>query len=276
VQPEKYTQAGFVAAVDVFQTKVGRRLDIVHVYHKWDDDFPTQSDKEYVRDGAYLMLSWAGSDTRSTAAGTYDDVIRARADEIKALNAPVFLEWRWEMDRPNLSTVVHSTADYIAAWRHIRSLFVAEGVTNVSWVWCPTAAGFAAGRAQAYYPGDDQTDWICADAYPGSSSSSLATLMAPVLAFSAAHPARPLMLGEFGVRDKGGDSQAAWLRAAHAWAATVPALKAVVYFDANYRDASGFVSPLSIQGSPSSVSAFKAWLADPAFDPRGLRAGGSG
>ena len=45
-----------------------------------------------------------------------------------------------------------------------------EGATNVGWVWCPLATGFTDGRAQKYYPGDDQVDWLCADVYPGTRS----------------------------------------------------------------------------------------------------------
>jgi hypothetical protein len=41
-------------------------------------------------------------------------------------------------------------------------------VQNAAWVWCPTANGFADGQAAAFYPGNNEVDWICADAYPAA------------------------------------------------------------------------------------------------------------
>ena len=272
VQPTIYTQAGYAAAVNHFETVMGRQLDIVHVYHKWSDPFPTQSDEKYAAAGSYLMISWAGVDTRAIAGGTYDPLIRQRAADLKALGSKVFLEWRWEMDRPNLAAQIWSGPDYIAAWIHIRKIFAEAGVTNVSWVWCPTAAGFAAGRAPDYYPGDSQVNWICADAYPGSNNASLADLMAPVMTWAAGH-GKPVMVGEFGVRKQSKPVQAAWVAAAGEWAARTPAIKALVYFDADYVDKNGFLSPMALQTTPASVQAFRALLANPHFNPLRRRVG---
>jgi hypothetical protein len=268
VQPAVYTQGGKVAAVQQFQQTVGRQLDIVHVYYTWTQPFPTASDQEYASSGSDVMLSWAGTDTREIADGRYDSMIRARAEALKAWGQRVFLEWRWEMDRPNLSAQVGSGMDYVAAWIHIRKIFAQVGVTNVSWVWCPTATGFANGRISSYYPGDSQVDWICADAYPGSSGTSLADLMAPVMSWAAGHR-KPVMIGEFGVRRQPGGGQAAWLTAAAEWVARTPAIKAIVYFDADYTDSHGNISPMALQTTPDSTRAFHDILANPYFDTQG-------
>ena len=80
-------------------------------------------------------------------------MIRKHADDIRAMGRPIMLEWRWEMDRPNLRAEVWSGADYVAAWKHIRQIFAEEGVTNASWVWCPTSDGFANGTGAGLLPG---------------------------------------------------------------------------------------------------------------------------
>ena len=167
VGPTVYTQQGRIAAVDALQQQIGRRLDIVHIYLQQQAAFPTSSDLAFVRQGSTLLVSWALNDSRGIAAGQYDSTIRQRAREIKAIGKPVFLEWRWEMDRPNLRSQVGPPADYIAAWKHIRRIFAEQHTDNVAWVWCPSARGFTGGYAPAYYPGDTQVDWVCADAYPG-------------------------------------------------------------------------------------------------------------
>ena len=147
VRPPVLTQPAEIAAVQHLQGEIGRRLDIVHVFHMWQDPFPASSDLAFLRQGSMLLLSWSGADTRAIAAGKYDSLIRQRALAVKASGRRIFLEWRWEMDRRGLRAQVHSPADYIAAWDHIRSIFTHEQVDNVAWVWCPTASGFANGAA---------------------------------------------------------------------------------------------------------------------------------
>lgn len=234
VGPPIYTQANSIAAVDTLQRDLGRRLDIVHTYLKWQAPFPTVSDLAFAQQGSTLLVSWAGADTRTIVSGAYDKWIRKRALEIKAFGHPVFLEWRWEMDRPNLRWQIHSGTEYVAAWRHIRAIFRAEHVSNAAWVWCPTAAGFADGRAAAFYPGDSQVDWICADAYPGATGyRSFASTAGPFLTWAAQHP-RPVMIGEYGVpQSYGSAGRAAWLRDAMRTAQDDPQIKALVYFDAD-------------------------------------------
>ena len=167
VDPTTPTQEGRVEAVAEFEARLGRPLDLVNSFHDWTDEFPTPADVEVVNQGRRLMVSWAGTDTRVIASGRYDDFIRDRARAVRDLRVPMLIRWRWEMDRPNLRASVWSPEDYIAAWERLRRIFAEEGAANAGWVWCPLASGFPEGRAQPYYPGDDQVDWLCADVYPG-------------------------------------------------------------------------------------------------------------
>ncbi len=234
VDPTMYGQHGHVGAVNALQLQIGRRLDIVHTYLRQPAPFPTSSDLAWVRQGSMLLVSWALNDSRGIAAGEWDAAIRQRARELKALGKPVFLEWRWEMDRPNLRFAVGTPADYIAAWKHIRLIFAEQHVTNVAWVWCPTARGFASGTAQAYYPGNSEVDWVCADAYPRTGTrASFADVIKPFLSWAARHP-EPIMIGEYGVPESYGAAlRAQWLRDAQQTVVRDPQIKALVYFDSN-------------------------------------------
>ena len=102
VTPADYTQVNEINAVNALQQQLGRRLSIVHTYLKWQARFPTTSALTFLAQGNMLLISWAGTDTRQIASGADDAWIRTRAAQVKALGKPVFLEWRWEMDRPNL------------------------------------------------------------------------------------------------------------------------------------------------------------------------------
>jgi hypothetical protein len=268
VDPAMYGQHGHIGAVDALQQEIGRRLDIVHIYLRPDAAFPTSSDRAFVRQGSTLLISWALNDSRAIAAGTWDASIRQRARELKALGRPVLLEWRWEMDRPNLRAMVGSPADYIAAWKHIRLIFAGQHVTNVAWVWCPTARGFADGTAQAYFPGDGDVNWICADAYPQPGPRrSFTDVVRPFLAWAARHP-KPVMIGEFGVpQSYGAPDRAAWLRGAEQTVLRHPQIKALVYFDS---DAVGPAPQTRYGLSAGPLAVFRAIADDRYFNPRGL------
>ena len=267
VGPDVFTQANEVLAVDSLQSRLGRKLSIVHTYLQWQAPFPTPSALTFLSQGSMLLISWAGTDTRQVVSGADDSWIRARAGQIKALGKPVFLEWRWEMDRPNLRSQVHSGAEYVAAWDHIRAIFAEAGVRNAAWVWCPTANGFSDGQAAAFYPGNNEVDWICADAYPAyGSTASFASTVTAFLGW-ASHYAKPVMIGEFGVPESDGASQRAqWLRAAQRVVVADPQIKALLYFDADPAG-QGPQGSYSLAGDAAALAAFRAIAVQPYFNP---------
>lgn len=272
VRQGPFTQPAQIAALDTLQGALGRRLDIVHTYLKWEATFPTESVRTALGQGSMLLLSWAGTNSEAVASGRYDSVIRQRALEIKATGKPIFLEWRWEMDRPNLTSLVGTPAEFIAAWRHIRAIFAQERVNNVAWVWCPTAKGFqAGGDAAAFYPGDSEVDWTCADVYPGPGPyRSFSDAAGPFLSW-ASHHRKPVMIGEYGVPERYGPLlRAQWLRAAAHSAQADPQIKAMVYFDSDPVGAlpgNSFALPYGT----APMQAFQAIANRPYFNPRGRR-----
>ena len=267
VGPDVFTQANEIGAVTSLQQQLGRRLDIVHTYLKWQKPFPTPSDLHFLSQGNMLFISWAGTAIQQITSGADDSWIRTRARQIKALGKPVFLEWRWEMDRPNLRYQIRSAADYVKAWDHIRAIFAAAGVHNAAWVWCPTAAGFSDGRAAAFYPGDGEVDWLCADAYPQyGSDASFASTIDPFLSW-ASHRHKPLMIGEFGVPQSYGPSRRAqWLRAAQQVVLGDREIKALVYFDAN-PVGQGPEGRYSLDGDAAALAAFRSMARQAYFNP---------
>jgi hypothetical protein len=271
VRPDSLTQTGRLAALNSWEKLVGRRMDVVNTYRRFDQNFFESSDRTVAARGSTLMLSWASEDTRQVAAGAFDSTLVARARELKAFGAPVLLRFRWEMDRPNLRSTVWAPADYIGAWKHVRAVFAHEGVSNASWVWCPTAEGYNGGYAQPYYPGDDQVDWVCADVYAGNKLRRIADLADGFLRFAAEHPAKPAMVGEFGVARSWGDQRAPWLRDAAATFKAHPQIRAVMYFESDPLDNAGANQQFELADDPAAMAAFKALAGEPYFNTRASR-----
>lgn len=266
VQPTSYTSAGQVAAVQTFESQVGGKIGLVHVYHPWDQPFPSGADRTFVNAGKVLLLTWGGTpDTQKIIEGDYDSLILERAHAIAALHHPILMEFRHEMDRPNLQWAMHSPKDYIGAWDHIRALFTQAGAANVSWVWCPTGYGFQLGRAQPFYPGNSEVDWVCADVYTVLPHQSLAQAAAPFMKF-AEGTGKPILIGEFA--DNGPESAwATWLTAAGKFAEEHHDIKGIAYFDGNGTDSNGKPFKYWLADSAKAVSSYARLVSTPYFHP---------
>jgi hypothetical protein len=270
VKPDgSLTQTSRVDAVFGLESWLGRTLDIVNTYRRWTETFPTPSDQRLAKAGSTLMVSWATDDNQVINSGSDDPAIVTWAKSFKSFKHPILLRMRWEMDRPNLAASMGSGADFVAAWNHVRAIFTAQQVTNVSWVWCPTAAGFTGGTAQAFYPGDAAVDWICVDVYSSSKLQPLPALLGPFLNWAAAHP-KPIVIGEFGVAGVyDGTDRAAWLATAATEFQANPQIKAVCYFDSD-PDRSPPTLRFSLPPGSTELTAFATMARAPYFNPHRL------
>jgi hypothetical protein len=266
IKPDALTHAGRLEAVSGLEKDLGRRLDIVNTYRRFEQLVGTESDREFLAQGSNLMISWATGDNRSITAGEHDRLIRQQARAIRKVGKPVLLRMRWEMDRPNLRATMWSGEDYIAAWKYVRAVFAQERVTNVSWVWCPTAEGFIRGDAPAFYPGDDQVDWTCVDVYAGNIFQPIGKLMGPFLEWAAQHP-KPIIIGEFGVAKAWGSAgRAAWLRDAERTFKVNKQIKAIAYFESD-PEGNGPTQQFQLTGDKAAFKAFLKLTKDPYFNP---------
>jgi hypothetical protein len=265
VKPDWQTASGRAGALHAFGEQTGATLAIGHMFHGWADEFPGPTQEAFQAMGKLQMISWSGTDTRSITSGVYDNIIRKRAEEIRDFGLPVLLRWRWEMDRPNLAASVRTPGDYVAAWKHIRRIFTTVGATNAAWVWCPHVLGFvdAERNAAAYYPGDDQVDWLCTDVYPGTDFDGFAEQMDAFMSFARERP-RPIMIGEFGVTTPAeGHRRAGWLREARDYIKAHPQIKAAVYFAQKQTRKPVYDSTFG--SDPEGLAAFRELAEDPYF-----------
>jgi len=155
----------------------------------------------------------------------------------------------------------------VAAWKHVRGIFAAQGVGNVAWVWCPTIDGFEGGYAPDFYPGDDQVDWVCVDAYAGSRMIRPADLLRPFFSWAAGHH-KPIVVGEYGVAVAwGGTARAQWLTEAAQAFQDNPQVKAVCYFDSDPAG-NGPNRQYHLGGDAQALAAFTAMGGQPYFRTR--------
>jgi beta-mannanase len=192
-----------------------------------------------------LLSHGCGGPDSAVAAGTYDATIAAQAKALKAYGYPVLLRWFWEMNLPTISTnptclgpSTTAAANYVAAYRHIVTIFRQVGGTNVAFVWAPSAAVHAP-SAVAFYPGSAYVDWIGFDLYDRPNRPlGFAPTFAPTYATYASY-GKPMAITETGAVGGavgvggGSPTQGQWLnQIATSLPADFPAVHAVVYVDA--------------------------------------------
>jgi hypothetical protein len=273
--PEGYGEDKQRAAIEELESHLGRRLHIDHHFYEWGKEFPSQGEPWDIQNGRIPMISWNGAGVQSStiAAGNHDGLIISRADAIKALGAPVFIRWFWEMDGNKKAQWAEGPENYVKAWKRIVDLFRARGATNAVWVWCPNASAFDDGKALAWYPGPSYVDWICADGYnfapnrPGDRWRNFDEIFVHFYE-QGAKLNKPMMVGEFGVLEGNQGDKGAWFHYAHdVLAQKYPAIAALVYFNAD-SEQGGVYFDWRVKTSPESYEGFRYLFTGPAPVPQ--------
>src|SRR5215218_221513 len=282
-----------MSAVSTFEAEAGKPASMVQFFQPFANCVPDCSFSPFPADpvesirahGAIPVLSWSSQAIPSSLSepdfqlgdvieGRYDDFIAEFAAEARDWGHPFFLRFNWEMNGnwfPWAEGVNgNGTGEYVAAWRHVHDIFAAVGATNVSWVWCPFVdPGGSLTSLASLYPGDAYVDWTGLDGYNWGTNPAaprgwrsfdqlFANSYEEVTARVA--PSKPMMIGEMGSSEQGGD-KAAWIRDALARVpASYPQIRALLWFD-KFDD--GMDWP--IETSPAATSAFSQGIAQSVF-----------
>ncbi|HMI94168.1 MAG TPA: glycosyl hydrolase [Polyangiales bacterium] len=254
-------------------TKVGRTPSVHLTYYAWDDDWAGGVSRDDLAANRIPLVNWEPyqPELGDIVAGEYDTMLHQRAAGAKALGKPFFLDFGAEMNgdwSPWGGAMNGMSPDvYLAAYRHVHDLFVADGVTNAVWLWCPnvTDEPRAAWNATlGYYPGDAYVDWTCVDGYNWGSTQGGWQAFQDV--FEGIYPKlaglkKPIMIGEMASAEAGGD-KAAWIDAIiPTLRSEYPLIKGLVWFDINKE------TDWRISSSPAAEAAWKRMATDPFFNP---------
>ena len=167
------------------------------------------------------------------AGGSWDPQLTSIAQAIAAYQAPVILRFAHEMNGWWYPWAVgqngNTAADYVAAWRHVWTLFQSAGATNARFLWSPnalTGSGQETPLEQAY-PGDAYVSMIGMTAYGrgGTPSTTYDPTYARLVALA---PGKPVVLAETGVD---GPTKTAWLYAFGDWLVKHTAVTGFVWFN---------------------------------------------
>jgi plastocyanin len=257
------------AAFSAVEDQVGRTLALQRVYYSWNEPFPDPYDYLARDDGRVLLLSWSGVGAKwaDIAAGKYDALIDQRAADLKAFGAPLFFSFNHEPENDKSSG---TAANFVAAWKHIHDRFVADGVTNVSYVLTLMAFTYRNGTADSWYPGASYVDLLAADGYnwngcPGRTDpwKTFEEVFAGFHDYGVAK-GKPMLVAEWASMEdpKNPSAKGNWISQAATTLKTWPEVKGVSWYN---NGPPGANCTWWIDSTTRSLSSFSAMAADPYF-----------
>ncbi len=266
---------GNAGKLDSYTRLVGAKPAIVMWYQSWSEPLYYSSQAAAVADRQITpMITWEPADgdrgipLSQIIAGARDDYIRQSADAARAFGRPMLIRLAHEMNLQGSPWAAgrygNTPAKYVAAWRHVVSIFRSEGVTNVQWVWSPNV-DWGDAPFSAYFPGDAWVDWVGLDGYNwGTQKQSGWRSLGQVFGSSYDRITRlsdkPVMIAETAAPERGGD-KAAWIR--HGFLRDIPnrlpRVRAAVWFDRTKE------TDWRVNSSSSALAAFREVAASPLY-----------
>ncbi|MET7420605.1 DNRLRE domain-containing protein [Dactylosporangium sp. NPDC005555] len=281
-------------ALKTFEQKSGRTSTVYHTYHKGDELFPTKNEMAMTSDPANprtLMLNWKvayGTKWANVADGEQDARIDRLSTFIKTNygTRKFFMVLHHEPENDVVATAGSgmTAKDYAAMFRHTVLRMKANGVTNA--VFVVAYMNYEKWNNMSWwgdlYPGDDVVDWVGVDTYnnaqPGgfhtgdfnymmNRTNNPAKFPGWYTWATTNHPAKPIMVAEWGVYDSSptvdGRNKADVYATVLPQLAKMPQIKGLVYFE-TAKDQNGH--DIRMDDTPEALAGFKKIAADPRFN----------
>jgi hypothetical protein len=196
------------APVTAFTSTTGAKPDIVMYYSGWYVPFPLGFANTVANHGAVPLVQMDPDNINIAriASGRYDGYLSAYAEAVRAYHNPVILSFGHEMNG-NWSSWGYrhtSPAAFVAAWRHIVSLFRALGVQNATWLWTvniinDSRSGKVDSNLRHWWPGSSYVTWVGIDGYYLQPNWQFAPLFGPTIGQVHMLTSAPILIGETGV-----------------------------------------------------------------------------
>ena len=192
--------------VSSFTSATGARPDVVMYYSGWFVPFPTAFATTVASNGAVPLVQMNPDriNVAEIAAGRYDGYLSSYAEAVRAYRHPVIVSFGHEMNGNWYSWGYRHTspATFVAAWRHIVTLFRALGARNVTWLWTVniinnTQRGRIPPPAR-WWPGSSYVTWVGIDGYYLKPNWQFAPLFGPTIGKVHTLTSAPILIAETG------------------------------------------------------------------------------
>jgi mannan endo-1,4-beta-mannosidase len=188
--------------VKTFTARTGIKPRLLVYYSGWPQPFRMGFATIAAREGAVPLVQMNPTeiDISAIVNGQYDSYLNTYAMAVHAYGHPVILSFGHEMNGYWYSWghTHTSPATFVAAWRHIVTLFRRLGVRNVTWLWTVNTVHLH-GRVPSpapWWPGKSYVNWVGIDGYYTNSSSVFASVFGPTIVAVRALTHVPILIAE--------------------------------------------------------------------------------
>jgi hypothetical protein len=186
-----------------FTQAVGVQPNLVEYYSGWAQPFAASFARAIYAHGVipFVQIDPTFASVSAITKGDYDTYLRLYADDVRGFGHPVVIGFGHEMNDPKQAWgYTHVPAStFVAAWRHIVSLFRGEGADNVLWLWTLQADTSGTGPIGTWWPGAGYVTWIGIDGYYYRPSDTFARVFGATINQVRKFTEKPVLLSETAV-----------------------------------------------------------------------------
>jgi hypothetical protein len=186
-----------------FAQSVGRQPNLAGYYSGWVEPFATSFADRVRRHGLipYVQIDPTYASVAAIAAGDYDTYLRSYAQSVRDFGHAVVIGFGHEMNAPWYSWGYGHVppATFVAAWRHIVTLFRGQGADNVTWLWTVNQDRPGTGPIASWWPGPQYVTWVGIDGYYFRPSDTFSKVFGQTIDQVRAFTGKPVLLSETAV-----------------------------------------------------------------------------
>jgi len=233
----------------------GEAPRIVLYFSEWGEPFQTAYARTTFGHGALTLVQIQPDrvSLAEIAAGRFDGYLRSYAQQVRAFRRPVIISFAHEMNGFWYSWGFGHVrpGTWIAAWRHVVTIFRQQGADNVTWLWTVNIMAPGIPSPRPWWPGRAYVTWVGIDGYYYLGDDSFQSVLGPTIADVRRFTSKPILVAETGIEPQDVPTAIPGLIAGIAQSH----LLGLVWFDAD----AGRVWRL--EGHPAAVAAFRKGIA---------------
>jgi hypothetical protein len=196
------------APIAAFAQAAGKQPNLAGYFSGWAEPFATSFAEKIRGQGIipFVQLDPLYASVPAIAAGEYDGYLRSYAESVQDFGHAVVIGFGHEMNGPwypwGYGHLPPKT--FIAAWRHIVTVFRSEGADNVTWLWTINQDLSDTGPVKSWWPGSSYVTWVGIDGYYFRPSDTFASVFGRTIQQVRAFTNKPVLLSETAVGPEAG------------------------------------------------------------------------
>jgi hypothetical protein len=202
------------APIEAVSRATAARLNVALYYSGWRERFRSAFAVEAGDHGAvpFLQIEPLRVSLAAIVAGVYDTYLETFATSVASYGAKtghgVIIGFGHEMNGYWYPWGYRHTspAVFVAAWRHIVTVFRQQGADNVTWLWTINIIDQPSGirSPAAWWPGSSYVTWVGIDGYYLRRNWMFASLFGPTIKAVRALTLAPILIAETGAAPSSG------------------------------------------------------------------------